>query len=175
MDRTREYLGHDRDLEENRMSKTVAGHFKPRVLVFCCNWCAYAGADLAGVSRLKITPHFRVIRTMCSGRVDPELILEAFAEGADGIMVAGCHPGDCHYMEGNYKAMRRMAFLKKLVADLGLEPDRLALEWVSAGEGGRFREVINGFVEKIIELGPSPIGKRAEARADKAESAAASR
>jgi coenzyme F420-reducing hydrogenase delta subunit len=146
------------------MSETVASDFKPRVLVFCCNWCAYAGADLAGVSRLKITPYFRVIRTMCSGRVDPELILEAFAEGADGVMVAGCHPGDCHYMEGNYKTMRRMAFLKKLVSDLGLEPDRLALEWVSAGEGGKFREVINEFVEKIIELGPSPIGKRAEAR-----------
>ena len=142
------------------MSDKAAGDFKPNVLVFCCNWCAYAGADLAGVSRLKITPHFRVVRTMCSGRVDPELILEAFAGGVDGVMVAGCHPGDCHYMEGNYKTMRRMAFLKKLVADLGLEPDRLALEWVSAGEGHKFREVINGFVDRIIELGPNPLGKK---------------
>jgi coenzyme F420-reducing hydrogenase delta subunit len=155
------------------MSETVASDFKPRVIVFCCNWCAYAGADLAGVSRLKIIPHFRVIRTMCSGRVDPELILEAFAKGADGVMVAGCHPGDCHYMEGNYKTMRRMAFLKKLVSDLGLEPDRLALEWVSAGEGGRFREVINGFVERIIELGPNPLGKTIEAKPGEAEAAVA--
>jgi F420-non-reducing hydrogenase iron-sulfur subunit len=151
------------------MSETGTRDFKPSVLVFCCNWCAYAGADLAGVSRFKITPHFRIIRTMCSGRVDPELILEAFANGADGVMVAGCHPGDCHYMEGNYKTMRRMAFLKKMVEDLGLEPDRLALEWVSAGEGGRFREVINGFVDRIIELGPSPFGKNAETAPGKSE------
>jgi coenzyme F420-reducing hydrogenase delta subunit len=131
--------------------------WKPRVIVFCCNWCAYAGADLAGVSRLKISPHFRVVRTMCSGRVDPELILQAFKGGADGIMVAGCHPGDCHYMEGNYKAMRRVAFLRRLMVSLGLEPDRLALEWVSAGEGARFQEVINAFVDRIVELGPSPL------------------
>lgn len=110
---------------------------------------------------------------MCSGRVDPELILEAFAEGVDGIMVAGCHPGDCHYMEGNYKTMRRMAFLKKLVADLGIEPDRLALEWVSAGEGGRFREVINAFVDRVIDLGPSPLGKKAT-RTGRPEAAPAS-
>jgi len=142
------------------MSDTAANDFKPNVLVFCCNWCAYAGADLAGVSRLKITPHFRVVRTMCSGRVDPELILEAFANGVDGVMVAGCHPGDCHYMEGNYKTMRRMTFLKKLVEDFGVEPDRLALEWVSAGEGHKFREVINGFVDRVIELGPNPLGKK---------------
>jgi len=142
------------------MSDKVTGDFKPNVLVFCCNWCAYAGADLAGVSRLKITPHFRVVRTMCSGRVDPELILEAFAGGVDGVMVAGCHPGDCHYMEGNYKTMRRMTFLKKLVEDFGVEPDRLALEWVSAGEGHKFREVINGFVDRVIELGPNPLGKK---------------
>ncbi len=149
------------------MSKTAGDDFKPRVLVFCCNWCAYAGADLAGVSRLKISPHFRVVRTMCSGRVDPELILEAFANGADGVMVAGCHPGDCHYMEGNFKTMRRMAFLKKLIADLGVEPGRLELEWVSAGEGHKFREVINGFIERVIELGPSPIGKKAGATVGK--------
>jgi coenzyme F420-reducing hydrogenase delta subunit len=141
------------------MTETEKRDFKPRIIVFCCNWCAYAGADLAGVSRLKISPHFRVVRTMCSGRVDPELVLEAFSKGADGIMVAGCHPGDCHYMEGNYKTMRRMAFLKKLVSDLGLEEDRLALEWVSAGEGHRFREVMNGFIEQIEELGPSPLRK----------------
>jgi F420-non-reducing hydrogenase iron-sulfur subunit len=139
--------------------------FKPRVIVFCCNWCAYAGADLAGVSRLKISPHFRIVRTMCSGRVDPELILEAFLAGADGIMVAGCHPGECHYMEGNYKTMRRTAFLRRLLEGFGVEPERLALEWVSASEGAKFQEVINGFVEKVSEMGPSPIrrrGKRSE-------------
>ena len=143
--------------------------FEPKVIVFCCNWCAYAGADLAGVSRLKISPHFRVVRTMCSGRVDPELILEAFLAGADGIMVAGCHPGDCHYMEGNYRAMRRVTFLKRLMEELGLEPQRLALEWVSAGEGARFREVIDAFVNRVIELGPTPLGGR---RADDAVAAA---
>ncbi len=139
------------------MPENPRDSFSPRVIVFCCNWCAYAGADLAGVSRLKMTPHFRIVRTMCSGRVDPEIILQAFASGADGVMVAGCHPGDCHYMEGNYRAMRRMAFLKKVIEDLGLEPDRLALEWVSAGEGGKFRDVVNEFVGRIERLGPSPL------------------
>ena len=141
------------------MVDSAAGSFKPQVIVFCCNWCAYAGADLAGVSRLKISPHFRVVRTMCSGRVDPELILQAFKSGADGIMVAGCHPGDCHYMEGNYKTMRRVEFLKRLMGSFGLEPERLALEWVSAGEGVKFQEVINAFVDRIVELGPSPLKK----------------
>jgi F420-non-reducing hydrogenase iron-sulfur subunit len=139
------------------MADSDGGGFEPRVIIFCCNWCAYAGADLAGVTRLKITPHFRVVRTMCSGRVDPELILQALVGGADGVMVAGCHPGDCHYMEGNYRAMRRVAFLKRLVSGMGLDPERLALEWVSAGEGGRFRDVVNAFVDKIIELGPNPL------------------
>jgi F420-non-reducing hydrogenase iron-sulfur subunit len=138
--------------------------FAPRIIVFCCNWCAYAGADLAGVSRLKISPHFRVVRTMCSGRVDPELMLQAFLAGADGIMVAGCHPGDCHYLEGNYRAMRRVAFLKRLMEELGLEPERLALEWVSAGEGARFRDVVDAFVKRVIELGPSPLREQVSGR-----------
>ncbi|MFH1502154.1 MAG: hydrogenase iron-sulfur subunit [Candidatus Eisenbacteria bacterium] len=142
--------------------------FKPRVIVFCCNWCAYAGADLAGVSRLKISPHFRIVRTMCSGRVDPELILEAFLAGADGIMVAGCHPGECHYMEGNYKTMRRVAFMRRLMDGLGLEPERLALEWVSASEGAKFREVINVFVESVEKMGPSPV-KRGGKKTDEVE------
>ena len=133
--------------------------FRPRVIVFCCNWCAYAGADLAGVSRLRISPHFRVVRTMCSGTVDPELIMEAFRAGADGVMVAGCHPGDCHYLEGNYRTMRRVAFMKRLMEELGLEPDRLALEWVSAGEGARFRDVVDAFVGRVMELGPTPLGR----------------
>lgn len=133
--------------------------FRPRIIVFCCNWCAYAGADLAGVSRLRISPHFRVVRTMCSGRVDPELIMEAFRAGADGVMVAGCHPGDCHYLEGNYRTMRRVAFMKRLMEELGLEPDRLTLEWVSAGEGARFRDVVDAFVARVMELGPTPLGR----------------
>lgn len=154
------------------MTESSKGAFKPRVIVFCCNWCAYAGADLAGVSRLKISPHFRIVRTMCSGRVDPELILEAFLAGADGIMVAGCHPGECHYMEGNYKTMRRVAFMRRLIEGLGLEPERLALEWVSASEGVRFQEVVNEFVEKIEGMGPSPVKARGK-RTDDVEADAA--
>ncbi len=145
------------------MAEGKSTEFKPRVIVFCCNWCAYAGADLAGVSRMKISPHFRVVRTMCSGRVDPELILQAFVNGADGVMVAGCHPGDCHYLEGNYRAMRRVAFLKKLLGSMGMDPERLELQWISAGEGVRFQEVVNAFVERIQGLGPNPFGPGANA------------
>jgi F420-non-reducing hydrogenase iron-sulfur subunit len=154
------------------MAERKEGTFKPKVIVFCCNWCAYAGADLAGVSRLKISPHFRIVRTMCSGRVDPELVLQAFLAGADGIMVAGCHPGECHYMEGNYKAMRRVAFMKRLLEGFGVEPDRLALEWVSASEGAKFQEVINGFVERIEKLGPSPVKKGVATEEHSSEQAA---
>lgn len=143
------------------MTEHADGAFNPRVIIFCCNWCAYAGADLAGVSRLKMSPHFRIVRTMCSGRVDPELILETFLAGADGIMVAGCHPGECHYMEGNHKTMRRVALLKRLLHGLGIEPERLALEWVSASEGARFQNVINAFVERVTAMGPSRIERRA--------------
>ena len=144
----------------------MSDSFKPRVIVFCCNWCAYAGADLAGVSRLKISPHFRIVRTMCSGRVDPELVLQSFLAGADGIMIAGCHPGECHYMEGNYKTMRTTAFLRRLLAGFGIEPERLALEWVSASEGAKFQHVINDFVEKVKELGPSPVRPRSQRSED---------
>lgn len=130
---------------------------KPKILVFCCNWCSYAGADLAGVSRLQMKPNFRVIRTMCSGRVDPEFILRAFQKGADGILVTGCHLGDCHYIGGNYRTRRRIALLKYLIKQFGLNPDRLALEWISAGEAQRFASTVNGFIEKIEKLGPSPL------------------
>jgi len=135
-------------------SKYIGEDSKPRIIVFCCNWCAYAGADLAGVSRLQMKPHFRVIRTMCSGRVDPELILRAFQKGAWGIMVAGCHPGDCHYINGNYKTRRRTILLKNAIKEFGIDPRRLKLEWVSASEGGRFQEVINAFIDEIAVLGP---------------------
>jgi F420-non-reducing hydrogenase iron-sulfur subunit len=128
--------------------------FEPKIVVFCCNWCSYTGADLAGTSRLKIKPNFRVIRTMCSGRVEPTFIFYAFARGADGVMVAGCHPGDCHYSTGNYKAGRRVMLLRKVLSQLGIEPERLRLEWISASEGTKFQSTVNTFIDEITELGP---------------------
>ncbi|MDQ1371994.1 MAG: F420-non-reducing hydrogenase iron-sulfur subunit [Candidatus Thermoplasmatota archaeon] len=131
--------------------------FEPKIIVFCCNWCSYAGADLAGVSRLQMPPYFRVIRVMCSARVDPEFVLRAFKKGADGILVAGCHPADCHYIGGNYRTRRRIALLKMLIQQFGYDPDRLRLEWISAGEGEKFQKTITEFTETINELGPSPM------------------
>jgi F420-non-reducing hydrogenase iron-sulfur subunit len=128
--------------------------FEPKIVVFCCNWCSYTGADLAGTSRLKIKPNFRVIRTMCSGRVEPTFIFYAFARGADGVMVAGCHPGDCHYSTGNYKTGRRVMLLRKVLSQLGIEPERLRLEWISASEGTKFQSTVNTFIDEITELGP---------------------
>jgi F420-non-reducing hydrogenase iron-sulfur subunit len=126
-----------------------------------CNWCSYTGADLAGTSRIKYSPNVRVVRVMCSGRVDPQFIMKAFAEGADGVLVAGCHPGDCHYIEGNYKTIRRMALVKKMLADYGIEPERFRLEWVSAGEGDRWAHVVNQITEDVRKLGPSKIKPKA--------------
>jgi len=143
----------------------MSEQFKPKILVFCCNWCSYAGADLAGIGRLQIKPYFRVIRTMCSARVDPEWILEAFRLGADGIIVAGCHPGDCHYIGGNYRTRRRMALLRSLLTQFGLDPQRLELAWVSAGEAPKFAATVNDFIDKVIELGPSPYRKEKTADA----------
>ena len=128
--------------------------FAPKIIVFCCNWCSYAGADLAGISRLKIKPYFRVIRTMCSGRIEPTFIFHAFTQGADGVMVAGCHPGDCHYNSGNYKARRRIMLLKNMLPQLGIESERLKLEWISASEAPKFRSAVNGFIDEVTELGP---------------------
>ena len=136
-----------------------AGQFDPRILVFCCNWCSYAGADLAGVSRLQMPPNFRVIRVMCSGRVDPEHILKAFSLGADGILVAGCHPADCHYIGGNYRTRRRIPLLKIMISQFGLESSRLRLEWISASEGERFQQKITEFIKHIKDLGPSPVAE----------------
>ncbi|MDP2917272.1 MAG: hydrogenase iron-sulfur subunit [Dehalococcoidia bacterium] len=135
--------------------------FEPKIVVFCCNWCSYAGADLAGISRLKMKPQFRIIRTMCSGRVDPALVLYAFNKGADGVLVAGCHPGDCHYGAGNYKARRRMAMLTNMLTQLGIEPARLRLEWISASEGPKFQSTINQFIDQITQLGPFNKAKEA--------------
>ncbi|MCX6133875.1 MAG: hydrogenase iron-sulfur subunit [Ignavibacteriales bacterium] len=128
--------------------------FEPKIIGFLCNWCSYTGADLAGVSRIKSAPNVRVIRTMCSGRVDPAFILKAFQLGADGVIVMGCHLGDCHYQEGNYKTIRRIPFLKRLVRDFGIDPRRLRLEWVSASEGDRFAAIVNEMTEEIRTLGP---------------------
>ncbi|MCZ2856474.1 MAG: hydrogenase iron-sulfur subunit [Candidatus Bathyarchaeota archaeon] len=131
--------------------------FEPKIVGFLCNWCSYAGADLAGVSRIQYPPTLRIVRVMCSGRVDPVFILEAFRSGADGVLVAGCHPGDCHYLSGNYKLQRRVSMLKKVLEQFGLEPERLRLEWVSASEGDRFATVIKDMTEKVKKLGPSPL------------------
>jgi F420-non-reducing hydrogenase iron-sulfur subunit len=144
--------------------------FEPKIVGFLCNWCSYTGADLAGVSRIKSAPNVRVIRTMCSGRVDPVFVLKAFRLGADGVIVMGCHPGDCHYQEGNYKTMRRIPFLQRLIAGFGIDRRRLRLEWVSASEGDRFAHIVNTFTEEIRALGPLrpfvPEDKRERARTE---------
>jgi len=128
--------------------------FEPRIVAFFCNWCTYLAADLAGTSRLKYAPNVRVVRLMCSGRVDPQFVLNAFARGADGVLIGGCHPGDCHYQEGNYKALRRFHLLKRLLREMGIEEERIRLEWISASEGDKVRSVINDMVEKVRALGP---------------------
>ncbi len=128
--------------------------FEPRIVAFFCNWCTYLAADLAGSSRMKYAPNVRVIRVMCSGRVDPQFVLEAFASGADGVLIGGCHPGDCHYQEGNYKALRRYHMLHAVLEQIGIEPERFRLEWISAAEGDRVRAVVDDMVEKIRALGP---------------------
>ena len=125
-----------------------------KLIGFMCNWCCYAGADLAGVSRFQYPPNIRIIRVMCSGRVDPEIILDTFLYGADGVFIGGCHLGDCHYVEGNYYAEKKIEMAKRLLKAAGVEPERLRLEWISASEGERFAEVITEFTEEIKELGP---------------------
>ena len=128
--------------------------FEPRIVGFLCNWCSYTGADLAGTSRIKYLLNVRVIRVMCSARVDPSFVIRAFREGADGVLLCGCHPGDCHYTEGNYKTMRRYPLLRRLLAAYGIEAERVRLEWVSASEGQRFAEVVNAMTEQVRQLGP---------------------
>jgi len=128
--------------------------FEPKIVGFLCNWCSYEGADSAGRARKEYPAGLRVIRVMCSGRVDPLFIIKAFKEGADGVMILGCHLGDCHYKEGNYQALRRHALLKKMVAQFGIEEDRLRLDWVSAGEGDKFVGIVREMVEKVKQLGP---------------------
>jgi F420-non-reducing hydrogenase iron-sulfur subunit len=128
--------------------------FNPRITGFLCNWCAYAGADLAGVSRIQYAPNLRVIKVMCSGRVDPVFVFRAFLKGADGVMVLGCHPGDCHYQTGNYQEEKKMAMTRQVLAEIGIIPERMTFDYVSAAEGGRFAEIVNTFTNHIRELGP---------------------
>src|SRR5512140_891720 len=128
--------------------------WQPRIVAFFCNWCTYTAADLAGVSRLKHAPNVRIIRVMCSGRIDPQFVLDAFAKGADGVLVGGCHPGDCHYIEGNYKELRRVEILKRLLADMGVERERVRLEWISAAEGEKVKRVVNEMTTALQKLGP---------------------
>ena len=128
--------------------------WNPTIVVFACNWCSYAGADSAGTSRIQHQPHFRIIRVMCSGRVEPTFILRAFEKGADGVLVTGCHPGDCHYVFGNQYAVKQFDKTRDVVKLLGLEEDRLRLEWISAAEGPRFAAIIDEFTDGVRELGP---------------------
>ncbi len=136
------------------VGQTEAAAFEPKIVAFFCNWCTYLAADLAGTSRLRYAPNIRVVRVMCSGRVDPQFVLEAFAQGADGVLIGGCHPNDCHYQEGNYKALRRYHLLRRLLEQMGVEPERFRLEWISASEGERLRHVVNEMVQQVRALGP---------------------
>ena len=137
--------------------------WQPRIVAFFCNWCTYTAADLAGVSRLKYAPNVVVVRVMCSGRVDAQFVLEAFSQGADGVLIGGCHPGDCHYVEGNFKTWRRIEMLQRVLRGFGIEPERLRLEWISASEGDKVRTVVNEMVEKLTPLGPLDLpGRRAQ-------------
>lgn len=138
---------------DNDQTKKGNG-YNPRIVAFLCNWCTYTGADLAGVSRLKTSPSVRIIRTMCSGRVDPSFILKAFKLGADGVMIGGCHIGDCHYSEGNYKTLRRVEFLKIMLKEFGIDSSRLRLEWISASEAEKFADITLDFEKQIREIGP---------------------
>jgi len=131
---------------------------EPKIVAFCCKWCSSAGADLAGTSRMKYPPNIRIIRVMCSGRIEPSYLLRALELGADGVIVTGCHLGDCHYIAGNEQAKKRVEMTTELLETMGIDPRRLRLEWISASEGARFASVMTDFVEGIKELGPSPLG-----------------
>lgn len=128
--------------------------FEPVIIGFTCNWCSYRAADLAGTARIKYPPNIRLIRLMCSGRMDPTFVLKALAEGADGVMITGCHPGECHYLDQNYKALRRVLLLRRTIGQMGIEPERVKLVWASAAEGLRLAQEIERFVEEIRALGP---------------------
>jgi F420-non-reducing hydrogenase iron-sulfur subunit len=128
--------------------------FNPKIVAFVCNWCSYGGADTAGAQKLAYPANVKLIRVMCSGRVDPQFVMQAFREGADGVMVLGCHPGDCHYRSGNFKAQKRFALFAAMLGQFGIEADRFMLDWVAAGEGKRFAEVTTQMTEQVAKLGP---------------------
>jgi len=128
--------------------------YQPKIVGFFCNWCSYTGADLAGIARTAYPANLRIVRVMCSGRVDPSFVLKAFSEGADGVLVAGCHPGECHYLEGNHKTMKRGLLLRRLLAQMGIEEERFRVEWISAGEGAKLARVAHEMVENLRRLGP---------------------
>ncbi|MEJ5186483.1 MAG: hydrogenase iron-sulfur subunit [Candidatus Geothermincolales bacterium] len=142
------------------MAETTQTDFQPNIVAFLCNWCSYAGADLAGTSRTQYPPNVRVIRVMCSGRVNPMFVVNALQEGADGVLVSGCHPGDCHYMQGNYYARRRFKLMRNFLEYLGIEPERVRMSWVSASEGAKWKEVIEEVVEGVKAVGPMNKFKR---------------
>jgi len=130
--------------------------FEPLILAFCCNWCSYTGADLAGISRMQYPTNIRIIRVMCSGMIHPNLVIDALTKGADGVIICGCHIGDCHYLEGNLKAEKRADAIRLMLEDYGIEDGRFKLEWISASEGPRFAQVMTEFTEAVKKLGPSP-------------------
>ena len=144
-------------VEEKKEKKS---EFEPKIVGFLCNWCSYAGADLAGTSRIQYPPNVRIIRVMCSGSVDSMYILRALLEGADGVFVGGCHPGDCHYIDGNYKARRRMVLLHNILDTLGIEKERVWIRWISASEGQKFADTMKEMTEAIRKLGPNPTSKQ---------------
>lgn len=153
-------IGHTQSIDKEKVQTKVASmneNFEPNIIGFLCNWCAYAGADLAGTSRIKYPPNMKSIRVMCSGRVEPVFIIESLKNGADGVLVAGCHPGDCHYQSGNYKTNRRIILLKKLLGQLGINPNRVRFEYVSASEGHKFAETVTEFVDDLRTIGPNPL------------------
>jgi len=140
------------------------GPFEPKIVAFLCRWCSYAGADLAGVSRMEYPPNVVPMRVNCSGRVDVEMVLAAIEKGADGVLIGGCHPGDCHYVSGNYKTRRRVALIKRALSEIGIDPRRVHLEWISASEGHKFQQTITQFTQRIRDLGPSPVPAAAGAK-----------
>ena len=144
----------EKEKKINEKKEITGNGFEPKIVGFLCNWCSYSGADLAGVSRIKSSPNIRIIRTMCSGRVDPSFVIRAFELGADGVLVAGCHFGDCHYIEGNFKTMRRVELLKLALKQFGIDERRLRLEWISASEAEKYAEVTFEFTKQIKDLGP---------------------
>ena len=140
---------------KRKSPKAPPSTWNPNIVVFACNWCSYAGADTAGVSRIQHQPHFRMIRVMCSGRIQPSFVLHAFEKGADGVLVSGCHPGDCHYLTGNFYARRRFQLIHDILDQIGMEPDRVRFSWVSAAEGVKFASLISDYTARIKDLGPS--------------------